>query len=203
LCILVSGLAFYSVNAKDFSDSSINPTSGFNRIENFNSSFKTIFGGPKDEFGNAMAVAGDCGLLVAGQTGSYGGGFNDGMVTKLDQSGNIVWSRAIGDELDEYFLKIQRLPDDNYIACGLHGDPFSQAFQGEFSWLVKLDPNGGIIWDHYYSDGSSNGNYARDICQTPDGGCYVWYGYRVGPDHRPDIRWHHRGQLFVAFDFLY
>jgi len=177
LCILVSGLAFYSVNAKDFSDSSINPTSGFNRIENFNSSFKTIFGGPKDEFGNAMAVAGDCGLLVAGQTGSYGGGFNDGMVTKLDQSGNIVWSRAIGDELDEYFLKIQRLPDDNYIACGLHGDPFSQAFQGEFSWLVKLDPNGGVIWDHYYSDGSSNGNYARDICQTPDGGFVTCGGY--------------------------
>jgi|GEM_PF-2070253 len=184
-CILFTGLTFYFAKANDANDSSITgiqkhpgvthassklPQSTTARTDSYHSSFKTIFGGDKDDYGNAMTVAGDCGLIVAGQTTSFGNGFNDGMITKLDPSGNIQWSQMIGGDLDEYFLKIQRLPDDNYISCGLHGDPFSQAFQGGYSWLVKTDANGQIIWDHYYSDGTSNGSFARDICQTEDGG---------------------------------
>src|SRR6185369_8725310 len=105
-CILVTGLAFYSAKANDANDSSITgiqkrpgvtnassklPQLTTARTDSYHSSFKTIFGGDKDDYGNAMTVAGDCGLIVAGQTTSFGNGLNDGMITKLDPSGNIQW----------------------------------------------------------------------------------------------------------------
>ena len=169
LLYLLMGVMAHSF-AQTVSTRILSPARPNTRTDIFQSSFKTIFGGIHDDFGNAMVVAGDCGLIVAGETNSFGNGANDGMVTKIDQAGTVLWSKAIGGELDEYFLKIQRLPGENYIATGLHGDPNNLFGQSGFAWLVKMDGTGNIIWDKYYSDGTINGNYARDICQTPDGG---------------------------------
>ncbi|MFC2057776.1 hypothetical protein ACFLR6_02440 [Campylobacterota bacterium] len=55
-------------------------------------------GGDRDEFAGGIAKTDDGGLLVVGDSNSFGNGYKDVYIAKLDQDGKMISSHVIGGE---------------------------------------------------------------------------------------------------------
>ena len=99
-------------------------------------------GGPRDEFGSAVIQTTDGGLAIAGATWSFGQGGWDVYLVKLDNAGNLLWTRTIGGPMSDYGYSIIQTPDGGFAIVGR-----TQSF-GQGSWdiyVVKVDANGNLI----------------------------------------------------------
>ena len=131
---------------------------------------KTYGGGSAD---NAFSVnqTSDGGYVVAGSTATYGAGYDDIWVLKLDSSGNITWQKAYGGSDQDEAYSIQQTADGGYVVAG-YTQSFDTAYYPDDIWVLeKLDGNGNILlakdiqWDSY--------ERAYSIQQTSDGGYIV------------------------------
>ena len=107
----------------------------------------------------------DGGYIVVGKTESFGAGWEDMWVLKLDAGGNVQWQKTYGRGADEIGASIQQTTDGGYIVAG-----WSDSFFG--LWVLKLDANGNIQWQKTYEGGLS-GYPDLTIQQTSDGGYIV------------------------------
>lgn len=95
-------------------------------------------------------------------------------ILKLDSLGNVDWQQSYGGTSQEQSGDIIINSDGGYTFCGQ-----TQSNDGDVSgnngysdcWVVKLDVNGTILWQHCY--GSAGNDFASSIQQTPDGGYIV------------------------------
>jgi hypothetical protein len=131
---------------------------------------KTIGGSGSDE-ANSIIQSSDGGYVVAGGTSSFGAGYRDIYVVKLDSAGNVQWAKTIGRSyLDEAYSIIQS-SDGGYVVAG-----WTWGFGAGYGdmYVVKLDSSGNVIWTK--TIGGSNSDAAYSIIQSSDGG-YVVAGY--------------------------
>jgi len=130
---------------------------------------KTI-GGSNDDGASSIIRSSDGGYVIAGWTDSFGAGYEDIYVVKLDSSGNVVWSKTIGgSSLDEAWSIIQS-SDGGYVIAG-----YTESFgEGGDMYVVKLDSRGNVQWTK--TIGGGNDDVAISIIQSSDGG-YVVAGY--------------------------
>lgn len=80
-------------------------------------------------------------------------GMSDGWVFKIDSVGDIIWERSIGGTRNDYIYDMDIMSDGNYILSGatssMDGDVTT--WYGVFDvWLVKMDPQGNILWQKSY-----------------------------------------------------
>ena len=118
--------------------------------------WQKTYGGEGYDFGFSIAEALDGGYIIAGETTSFGNGGSDGYVIKVDGTGQLLWSKTFGGELDEIFSLI--LPDeDGYFLVGNIVDPNDfitdpgeagySGFAGRSNtYIVKIDPAGQEQW---------------------------------------------------------
>lgn len=108
---------------------------------NGNELWSTTFGGEKFERAHGLREMPDGSMVVAGYTNSYGAGGNDGLVLKLDTSGNILWQKIIGWDGYDVLMSIDRTSDNGLVLTGTtssHG-------AGQLDlWLIHLSSNGEI-----------------------------------------------------------
>jgi uncharacterized delta-60 repeat protein len=123
--------------------------------------------GTNDDTASYIQQTSDGGYIVAGVTRSFGAGNYDALIIKLNSSGNIQWSRAIGGTNDDYALSIQQTSDGGYIFAGATG---SFGAGGDFL-IIKLNSSGNIQWSR--AIGGTNNDEAYSIQQTSDGGYIV------------------------------
>jgi len=98
-------------------------------------------------------------------------------VLKLDRAGNIEWQKAYkGPEKEGYSIEaIDVAIDGGYILAG----SAMTCYEDEgplcitYGWLLKIDANGGIVWQRAYKGGANSAFSA--VQQTTDGG-YVAAG---------------------------
>ena len=99
--------------------------------------------------------------------GTYGAGYCDIWVLKLDSDGDVEWQKTYGSpDYYEYPADMEQTADGGYVIAGrmVWYNPFRQ----NDCWVLKLDPQGGIEWEKAY------GNYSTSsIEQTPDNGYIV------------------------------
>jgi uncharacterized delta-60 repeat protein len=136
-----------------------------------NIQWSRAIGGTDDDAANSIQQTSDGGYIVAGYTYSFGAGSYDFLIIKLNSSGNIQWSRAIGGTNYDEALSIQQTSDGGYIVAG-----YTNSFgAGRFDALIiKLNSSGNIQWSR--AIGGTNGDDAVSIQQTSDGG-YIVAGY--------------------------
>lgn len=104
---------------------------------------------------------------------ALGGHINNSMgITKLDENGNVQWSRAVGGIPQDAALSIIQSSDGGFV---LAGDGLSFAASGNM-YIAKFDSAGSLQWTRYVG-GSSITTIAREVVQTYDGG-YAVGGYR-------------------------
>jgi len=131
--------------------------------------FKT-YGATGEDGGKDIKQTSDGGYIVTGLA-HLGFGDYDMTLLKLDNLGNIQWSKIYGGGAADYGLWVEETTDGGFITTGFFS---GGGFGGEDLALVKTDANGNTQWMKIYGGaGSEWGDYVE---QTPDGG-YLAIGY--------------------------
>jgi hypothetical protein len=142
--------------------------------------WQLALGGSELEYCYGMSPTADGGCILIGNTNSNDGdvtgnhGDFDIWVTKVSPSGALEWQRALGGTGYENAQKIIQTSDGGYVfagGCLSHdGDASGNPWEGSL-WVVKLDADGALVWQHFY--GGTNGAGAGGLRQTADGGYIV------------------------------
>lgn len=133
--------------------------------------WEATYGGPEDEIANAVVRAKDGGLIVAGTTESYGDGFRDAWILRLDAAGSILWQKAYGGTGMDSADSVLETPDGSIVVAGQFS---SVGTTSADAWVFKLGPTGNIKWQKAY--GGTRGDTAYSLEMLPQGG-YVVAGY--------------------------
>jgi len=149
--------------------------------------FVKNYGGPGEEaigFGAGTAGAPSIksvrdaqgNIYIASYTNSTSGdipsfaGVEDILVIKTDSDGQIIWSKTFGGSSFERTYSIKLLNDGNVLVCGRtdsNNGTFSGSLGGEDAFLLKLSPEGTIIWSRLY--GGSLPDYFFDVIELQNG----------------------------------
>ncbi|NLX49870.1 MAG: hypothetical protein GXY82_08390 [Methanospirillum sp.] len=104
------------------------------------------------------------------------------MVLKLAPDGSTVWTRVIDRGSDDTAEDLVELPDGGYAVTGGSSDA---RFAPPQPLLVRLSPDGAIVWDRPVTDGF---DVANAVVPAGDGGTAVLTGngtvVRLDPDGR-------------------
>ncbi|PMQ02381.1 MAG: hypothetical protein CBR30_01695 [Dictyoglomus sp. NZ13-RE01] len=132
--------------------------------------WQKTFGGTDEDGANSIQQTSDGGYIVAGYTYSFGAGWSDVYILKLDENGNLLWQKTFGGSSDDEANSIQQTSDGGYIVAG-----YTYSFgAGGDVYILKLDADGNLVWKKTF--GGSSDDEANSIQQTSDGG-YIVAGY--------------------------
>lgn len=151
---------------------------------------KCMGGSGADAF-NTVIRTNDNAYLCVGYTNSadgdiiYNNGSTDCFVVKIDQDGNIIWSKTYGGLFADYALDAVATTDTGYaILAG------SYSFDGDVNsgrygrkdldtWVIKLNSGGKILWEHCFDAvQDSTSDYDYNILQTSDNVLTVYFRWR-------------------------
>ncbi|MDY6965749.1 MAG: hypothetical protein SVM80_07250 [Halobacteriota archaeon] len=131
---------------------------------------KTFGGWGTDVAHTALQIS-DGGYILAGDTSSYGAGWDDAWLIKTDADGNEQWNRTFGGESIDSGYSVQQTTDGGYI---LGGDTYSYGPSWwSDAWLIKTDLKGVEEWNRTF--GGTGGERSRSVQQSSDGG-YILAG---------------------------
>ena len=104
---------------------------------------------------------------------------NDGLLLRIDKTGNKISSKRIGGSGIDRITSLQKTSDGRLLAGGWSNSPKSgdksENSRGGFDyWVVKMDAAGNIIWDKTYG-GSDDDMLVTAIERKPDE--YILGGY--------------------------
>ncbi len=122
-------------------------------------------GGKRDEFAGGIAETDDGGLLVVGDSNSFGNGYKDVYIAKLDKNGKMILSHVIGGEKEDSIQALARATDGTMILVG-YREP-ERAGDTDF-FVMKIDQNGKKIWAKTY--GEDQADRLNSVIATADGG---------------------------------
>lgn len=143
---------------------------------NGNVQWTKLIGGSGDDELRDFAFCTGGGYLVGCETTSTDGdalgnnGLIDMLITKLDDSGNILWSRTLGSSGNDYLRALVVTSAGACIGGGNvnNGDGNVTGYHGEDDeWVFKLTPSGNLEWQHTL--GGSDKDVFIDIISDPDG----------------------------------
>jgi len=126
-----------------------------------------IIGGSGNDQAASMDTTLDGGFIICGSTNSFSA-TNDPIVIKIDNSGNLVWTKYYSWTLDDIATNIQATSDYGYI---LTGSSNSFGAGGYDAYALKIDASGGIMWCRAY--GGAFDDYATSIKATQDQGYII------------------------------
>ncbi|RME05389.1 MAG: hypothetical protein D6803_09035, partial [Anaerolineae bacterium] len=155
--------------------------------------WEKTYGGRRVDQAWSVDTTRDGGYIVAGGTESFGAGGADYWLLKLDAQGEIEWQKTYGGKEDdggggdyeEYVVRALEDRDGNFVLASE-----SASFgPGDIAiWVLKLDPQGQILWQKAYG-----GEYEESLwtfTELPGGG-YLLPG--VTTSFSPDLS----GDLWV------
>lgn len=129
------------------------------------------YGGSESDFFESLQQTMDGGFVFAGITRSFGAGYNDAWVVKLDGKGRVSWAKRYGgtDSSDSDIARsIRQTEEGGYIVVG---ETRSFGAGSIDAWVLKLDGSGNIVWENTY--GGNRGDQADCVRETVDGGFIV------------------------------
>ena len=81
--------------------------------------------------------------VVAGYTNSMGNGDYDFLLLKIDESGNMLWSKTYGGAESDKAYAVTATSG----GCVIAGDTQSKGAGETDAWIIKVDTNGDLVWD--------------------------------------------------------
>ncbi len=139
--------------------------------ENGSIIWQKTFGGSDDDYANAVAIAPNGDIIVAGDTSSFGNGGWDTLVIRLDGRGNVKWEKTYGGEDDEYANAVAIAPNGDIITAG---STSSFGAGNADIWVMRLNANGNVKWQMTY--GGPKDDEAYGVALT-SGGDIIVSGY--------------------------
>ncbi len=154
--------------------------------------WSTYLGGTADDTGYGIALDGSGNAYVTGETKStgwvsggwkttYGGGYADAFVVKLNASGTHAWSTYLGGTLADTGYGIAVDASGEAYATGITASPSWVSGGGqttlsgtEDAYVVKLNAAGAHLWSTFL--GGTDDDYGRGIAVDGSGNAYVTGG---------------------------
>jgi hypothetical protein len=148
--------------------------------ENGAMQWQHTYGGTGQEWGRHIQLTADGGYILAGHNTTANengdihgnkGGF-DYWILKLNYTGQLEWQKSLGGSSLDLAYRIQQTADGNYVVFGgtksIDGDITGKITSDADYWLVKLDPEGSILWEK--TIGGIGHEEGSSIELTDDGG---------------------------------
>ncbi len=126
--------------------------------------WQKTYGGKGSDEANAVAIAPNSDIIVAGDTSSFGAGASDVWVLRLDGDGNAKWEKAYGGKKDDYANAVSLSPSGDIIVAG---GTYSFGAGGKDIWVLKLDSEGNVEWEKTY--GEKHDDTANGVTFAPNG----------------------------------
>ena len=133
-----------------------------------NIEWEKSYGGAYPENANSIIQTSEGGYIVVGETMSFGFGYYDYWILKLDSEGNIIWDNAYGGEKFERAKSVCQTSDNGYIIAG-YTSSFGKG--NKDCWILRLNSDGSERWTRTY--GNEGMEVANSIQQTTDGNYIV------------------------------
>jgi hypothetical protein len=136
------------------------------RLDSYgNKIWEKTFGGSDIDKAYSLVQTDDGGFAVTGFTRSYGAGWADLWLLRLDSQGNLLWEKTYGgNKNDEAYSLIQAI-DGGFVVAG---STFSKGSDENGLWVIKFDEQGNMVWDKTFDE--SKENDICDLIQNNDGG---------------------------------
>jgi hypothetical protein len=122
--------------------------------------FQKTYGGSGDDVATACARTNDGGYVIGGYTTSFGNGDKDSYVIKLDELGNIQWSKIFGGPGDDEISSILQTFNGNYLIRGFSDNAMN-------SFITKMSISGEILFTKTHIN-SDVGIFTPKAIQTSD-----------------------------------
>jgi hypothetical protein len=133
-------------------------------------SFAKTYGGTDWDYAYSVQQTSDGEYIVVGSTASFGAGYENIFLIKIDANGNIIRAKTYGGTDYDRAYSVQQTSDGGYIVAG-----YTFSFgAGIDVFLIKTDANGNIQWAKTY--GGTISDRAYSVQQASDGG-YIVAGY--------------------------
>jgi uncharacterized delta-60 repeat protein len=131
-------------------------------------SWQNRYGGDSWDLAHSIRQTTDGGYIVAGATQSFGAGYYDIWVLKLNSDGTVDWQKRYGGSDWDGAYSVQQTIDHGYVVAG-----YTRSFgaANDDFWVLKLNPDGTVSWQKRY--GGTGDDSASSIQQTSDGGYIV------------------------------
>ena len=139
------------------------------------------FGGSEEDIAIAVIEANDGDYVILGTTASTDGDItdktlaeNDFWLLKINDEGNIIWSKTYGGTDDDVAQSVIQTTDGGYVIAGYSKSSDGDASNNEGfhdNWILKLDAEGNIQWENSF--GFAGHDHAYDVLQTTDGGYFL------------------------------
>lgn len=140
--------------------------------------WESSYGGTAAETYGGLINSNDGGFLLFGGARSAdvhlagNHGEEDMAVLKLNARGDILWSRHYGGPGRDYARAAATAVGGGYFLCGASGeagqDVTAHNGAGD-AWVLKVDEDGAISWQHSFGTSAPESCYA--VQPTSDGGC--------------------------------
>ena len=151
--------------------------------------FKSYGGGNNQAFDFALTP--NAGFVLAGHTNGFSSVNWDGLMTKVDANGNLLWRKTVGQPrgydaryIHDEFYGVVVDSDGSYVMAGGSGDETGQYEKnghpsgpsGEWkAYVVKINPEGDVDWENVYGDGSDEGHNAAEFIDITQDGGYILF----------------------------
>ena len=138
------------------------------------------FGGSGEDTAQSVIQTSDGGYAVLGYSNSMDGDLagksttvNDYWLLKLDQEGNLSWSKTYGGTKDDRGQSVIQTRDGGYAVVGYAMSDDGDGSNNEGfhdNWILKLDSSGNVMWEKSF--GFSGHDHSYDVVETADGGFF-------------------------------
>ncbi len=123
----------------------------------------------------SLVMAGYTNSIVSAEVTQNSFGNEDFWIIKQNIEEEIVWTNRFGGSENDRAHKIIELAD-GYLIVGSSNSPTSgnktsNHYGGQDVWMIKLNKNGGKVWERSY--GGSGDDYGVTVITAPDGGFYI------------------------------
>jgi len=106
------------------------------------------------EHARGVHIASNGDIIVVGTDNLDFFGSSDAVVMRLDSNGNRLWSKVFGGSLNDHVHGIEELPGGNLIISG-SSESFGPGSTA--GYVMKLSPNGNVLWDYTYGQSGVTG----------------------------------------------
>ncbi|MEO5642998.1 MAG: T9SS type A sorting domain-containing protein [Bacteroidia bacterium] len=126
------------------------------------------------DYAESVQQTADGGYIIGGLTSSFGAGYYDYFIMKIDSVGYGAWGTTIGGTGNDYAYAVLQTSDGGYMIGGQENSYSVTQFNPYNIMLCKLNAAGNVLWSKAYGGGLSAGNYiCNAIRNTTDGGIIV------------------------------
>ncbi|MDD3860362.1 MAG: T9SS type A sorting domain-containing protein [Bacteroidales bacterium] len=126
------------------------------------------FSGSYNSWARCVLPAPNGDFFVLGSTQNLGAGSFDMYLTKINDSGEIVWEKTYGGEDFDYGYDMCLSIDNELILCGVSKSNITTSVD---VFVVKTDLDGNTIWEKRI--GEEADEYAFGVEPTASGGCIL------------------------------